>query len=106
MNTTIFIDIFISDYDISVKFVEIKCAECDDTLQSVNTEFETTTSRFSKMVTNPCFYHVYNVNTSRTTWKHYQVYRVNIGYPHKMVIFWIYQVYCNFQFDVFLPVLL
>ena len=41
-----------SDYDISVKFVEIKCAECDDTLQTVNTEFETTTSMFSKIVTD------------------------------------------------------
>ena len=56
MNTSIFIDIFISDYDISVKFVEIKCAECDDTLQTVNTEFETTTSRFSKIGTDTHFF--------------------------------------------------
>ena len=79
-----------SDYDISVKFVEIKCVECDDTLQTVNTEFETTTSMFSKIVTDTYFYHVCNVNTSRNTCKHYHVYRVNRGYPrgHISVTYW------------------
>ena len=90
MNTTIFIDIFISDYDISVKFDEIKCTKCDDTLQTVNTEFETTTSRLSKIVTDTYFCHVYNVNTSRTTWRHYHVYRVNRGCRrgHMLVTHW------------------
>ena len=31
--------IFISNYNISVHFVEIKCAEDDNTLQTLNTEF-------------------------------------------------------------------
>ena len=81
---------FMSDYDISVKSVEIKCAEYDDTLQTVNMEFETTTSTFSKIVTDTYFYHVYNVNTSRNTCKHYHVYRVNRGYPrgHISVTHW------------------
>ena len=59
--------------NISAQFVEIKCAEHDHTFQTVNTEFETTTSRFSKMVTNTCFHHVYNINTRtcpRVTWTH------------------------------------
>ena len=62
MNTINFIDIIISDYDISVKFVKIKYAECDDTLQ---TEFETTTSRFSRIVTDTYF-------LPRIQYKHYQ----------------------------------
>ena len=76
-----FYRIFISNYNISVQFVEIKCAEHDYTLQTVNTEFETTTSRFTKIVTNTCFHHVYNINTSRTTWKHCHVYSINRGCP-------------------------
>ena len=44
---SIIICIVISN-NISVQFVEIKCAEDDHTLQTVNTEFEEkTTSRFS-----------------------------------------------------------
>ena len=51
------------------------------TIQTVNTEFgEKTTSRFSKLVRNACFHHVY-INTSRPTWKHCHVYRVNRGCP-------------------------
>ena len=48
-NITISIIIFIViSNNISVQFVEIKCAEDDHTLQTVNTEFgEKTTSRFS-----------------------------------------------------------
>ena len=52
--------------NISVQFVEIKCAEHDHTLQTVNTEIETTSSSFGKLVTNICFYHVNNVNTRAT----------------------------------------
>ena len=66
-------------FDIFVEFVEIKCAEHDQTLQTVNTELETTTFRFSKIVT--CFHNVYNINKSRTTWIHCHVYRVNRGCP-------------------------
>ena len=88
--TTIFIIFFISTYNISVQFLEIKCAEHDHTLETVNTEFETTTSRFSKLDMNTCFHHVYNRNTSRTTWKHCDVYRENRGCPrgHILVTHW------------------
>ena len=65
--------------NIYVEFVEITCAEHDHTLPTVNAESETTTSRFSKIVTNTCFHYVYHTNTSRTTWKHCYVYRVNRG---------------------------
>ena len=34
------------------------------------------------IVTNTWCHHVYNINTSRTTWKHCHVYRVNRGFPH------------------------
>ena len=77
--------------NISVEFVAIKCAEHDHTLQTVNTEFETSsTSRFSKIVTNTCFHQVYNINTSRTWWKHGHVYRVNRGCPrgHMLLSHW------------------
>ena len=78
------------NYNISVPFVEIKWAEHDLTFQTVNTEFETTASSFSKLVTITCFRHVYNVNTNRTTRKHSHVYCVNGGYPrgHILVTHW------------------
>ena len=59
-----FYHIFTSNYNISVQFVEIKCAEHDHTLQTVNTEYETTTSRLTKIATNTCFHNVYNTDTS------------------------------------------
>ena len=78
----LFLSYCISNYNIYVRFVEIKYAERDHTLQTVNTEFETLVMfMFSKIITNTCFHHVYNINTSKTTWKHCHVYRVNRGCP-------------------------
>ena len=62
-----FYHIFISTYNIYIEFVDIKSSKHDLTLYTVNMEFETTASSFSKIVTNICFHHVYNVNTNRTT---------------------------------------
>ena len=45
------------NYIVFVQFIEIKYAEHDHTLQTVKTEFETTTSRLSKIVMNTCFHH-------------------------------------------------
>ena len=59
--------------NISVQFVAIKQAENDHTLQTVNTEFETTAPRFIK---------IQYISSSRTTWKHSHVYRVNRGAVH------------------------
>ena len=42
-------------------------------------QFDITTSRFSKIVMNTCFHHVYNINTRRSTWKQCRVNRVNRG---------------------------
>ena len=85
-----FYHIYISTYNSYVQFVEIKCAEHDHTLHTANMEFETTTFKFSKIVTNTCFYQVYNINTNRTTWKCCHVYRVNRGCPrgHMLVNHW------------------
>ena len=66
--------IVVSNYNISDQFVDIKCAEDDHTLQTVNTEF-------GEQIRLGWASYVYNVNTSRTTWKHCHVYRVNRGCP-------------------------
>ena len=80
---SIIIFIVISN-NISVQFVEIKCAEDDHTLQTVNT-------KFGEKIRLGLASYVYNVNTSRTTWKHCHVYRVNRGYPrgHMLVTHWL-----------------
>ena len=66
---SIIIFIVISN-NISVQFVEIKCAKDGHILHTVNKEFR------EKIRLGLASY-VYNVNTSRTTWKHCHVYRVN-----------------------------
>jgi len=75
-------------YICSVRWYEMRRAWSH--IQTVNTDFETTTSSFSKNVTNTCFQHVFNINTSRTTWKHCHVYRVSKGYPrgYLLIIHW------------------
>ena len=70
--------------NISIQFVEIKCVEFDLTLQTVNTELETTASSFfflQKIDTNTCVHQVYSVHTGRTMWTHSHVYRVHRGCP-------------------------
>ena len=54
-----FYHIFISKYSISVHFVEKK-RKAYSHITNVNTEFEPTTSRVNKIVTNTCFHHLYN----------------------------------------------
>ena len=70
-----------------IELVEIKYLEYDLTLYTVNAEFETTLPSFSKIVTNTCFHHMYTIDTSRTTWKHSHMYRVNRCCPRRHMLF-------------------
>ena len=77
---SILIFIVISN-NISVQFVEIKCADDNHTLQTVNIEF-------GEKIRLCLGSYVYNVNTTRTTWKHCHVYSVNRGCPRGHMTHW------------------